>query len=75
MSARYRSLSRQLRETVRGLRGDGRGWLLVTVAIGWAFTLGMRFILPTLLPQIESNLHISDSLAVEPSPPSGSVTP
>ncbi|MCO8245847.1 MULTISPECIES: MFS transporter [unclassified Haladaptatus] len=63
MSARYRSLSRQLRETVRGLRGDGRGWLLVTVAIGWAFTLGMRFILPTLLPQIESNLHISDSLA------------
>ncbi|ODR80120.1 sugar and other transporter [Haladaptatus sp. W1] len=63
MSSRYRSLSRQFRETVRGLRGDGRGWVLVAVAIGWAFTLGMRFIIPTLLPQIESTFHISDALA------------
>ena len=63
MSSRYRSLSRQLRETVRGLRGDGRGWVLITVAVGWAFTLGMRFILPTLLSQIEPTLQISDSLA------------
>ncbi len=63
MSSRYRSVPRQLRETVRGLRGDGRGWLLVTVAIGWAFTLGMRFIIPTLLSQIEETFPVSDTLA------------
>lgn len=63
MSPRYRSLSRQVRGTLDGLRGDGRGWLLVVVAIGWAFTLGMRFIIPTLLPQIEATFHISDAYA------------
>jgi MFS family permease len=63
MSPRYQSLSRQVRGTLRGLRGDGRGWLLVVVAIGWAFTLGMRFIIPTLLPQIETTFHISDAYA------------
>lgn len=63
MSSRYRSVSQRLRETVRGLRGDGRGWLLIAVAIGWAFTLGMRFLIPTLLTQIEASFHISDALA------------
>ncbi|WP_231187206.1 MFS transporter [Haladaptatus sp. DYF46] len=63
MSPRYRSLSRQVGGTLGGLRGDGRGWLLVVVAIGWAFTLGMRFIIPTLLPQIEATFHISDAYA------------
>lgn len=45
------------------LRGGGRGWILVTVALGWLTVLGMRFIIPALLPQIKSAFAISNTAA------------
>lgn len=41
-------------ETVRVLRADGRGPVLLVVAIGWLLVLGTRVVLPTLLPQVRA---------------------
>lgn len=51
------------RDTVGALRGDGRGWVLLTVAVGWLFTLGLRFLVPTLLPQVKSTFHLDNAAA------------
>jgi predicted MFS family arabinose efflux permease len=63
MSPSRWSVVAHLRNGVRGLRGDGRGWLLVVVAVGWAFTLGLRFLIPPLLPQIKTAFTVSNATA------------
>ncbi len=63
MSPSSRSLAGRLRGATRGLRGDGRGWILLAVALGWAFTLGLRFLVPALLPQIKSAFHVTNATA------------
>ncbi|WP_458209343.1 MFS transporter [Haladaptatus sp. NG-SE-30] len=63
MSSSRRTVADDLQDVVRGLRGDGRGWLLVAVATGWAFTLGLRFLVPALLPQIKSTFAVSNATA------------
>lgn len=45
------------------LRGDGRGWVLLTVAAGWFATLGLRFVIPALLPRIKDTFAISNAAA------------
>ena len=42
---------------------DGRGWLLAAVGIGWLAALGMRFVVPALLPQIRADLGVSNTAA------------
>jgi len=49
--------------TVTDLRGDGRGRVLLTVAIGWLFALGTRMVLPALLPQIKVEFTMGNALA------------
>ncbi len=39
-----------VRSTLDGLRGDGRGWMLLAVAFGWFLSISVRMIYPTLLP-------------------------
>ncbi|MFB9808311.1 MFS transporter [Haladaptatus pallidirubidus] len=63
MSSSRRSVTSHLQTTVRGLRGDGRGWVLTAVALGWAFTLGLRFLVPALLPQIKSAFEVTNATA------------
>ncbi|WP_227356758.1 MFS transporter [Haladaptatus salinisoli] len=63
MSPSRRSVVAHLRDGVRGLRGDGRGRLLAVVAVGWAFTLGLRFLIPPLLPQIKAAFTVSNATA------------
>jgi len=48
---------------VDGLRGDGRGWLLAAVAVGWFLVLGMRFVVPGILPTITDDFTVSASQA------------
>jgi len=36
----------------RVLWNDGRGWILFTVSLGWALTIGTRIVYPALLPEI-----------------------
>jgi predicted MFS family arabinose efflux permease len=48
---------------IAGLRGDGRGWTLSAIAGGWFFVLGLRFVIPALLPAIRADFPVSDTVA------------
>jgi predicted MFS family arabinose efflux permease len=48
------------RRGVVGLYGDGRGWTLLAIALGWVFVLGGRFLVPTVLPQVKATFEVSD---------------
>ncbi|WP_251344284.1 MFS transporter [Haloplanus halophilus] len=56
-------LRRTVADTVATLRGDGRGWILLTVAVGWLFTLGLRFLVPALLPQVKTTFGLDNAAA------------
>jgi MFS family permease len=53
----------RLSATVTALRGDGRGWVLATVATGWLFVLGTRVILPALLPRVKAAFGLDNAMA------------
>ena len=53
----------RLGRAVAGLRGEGRGWLLLSVAVGWFLVLGMRFVVPGILPTITDDFTVSASEA------------
>lgn len=57
------SLTARVAGTVGVLRGDGRGWTLSAIAGGWFFTLGLRFVIPALLPAIRADFPVSDTVA------------
>lgn len=52
-----------VRGAVAALRGDGRGWVLLSVAVGWLLVLGLRFAVPTLLPGIKVEFGIDNATA------------
>lgn len=47
-----------VRAVLRDLRRDGRGPVLLFVAAGWFFSLGVRLVYPALLPYIRSDLGL-----------------
>ena len=47
----------------RSLHGDGRGWTLVVVAVGWLAILGGRYLFPSILPQIRRFFDVSNATA------------
>lgn len=49
--------------SVGGLAGERRGRLLASVAVGWFLILGMRFVVPSVLPTITATFAVSDSQA------------
>lgn len=57
------SLAARVVATVGVLRGDGRGWTLSAIAGGWFFILGLRFVIPALLPAIRVDFPVSDTVA------------
>lgn len=59
----FRRATGFVRTTSTALRSDGRGWILISVAMGWLLVLGLRFAIPTLLPQIKAEFTISDTAA------------
>jgi predicted MFS family arabinose efflux permease len=48
------------RSGVDALRGDGRGWTLLAIAVGWVFILGGRFLVPAVLPQVKTAFEVGD---------------
>lgn len=42
----------------RGLWREGRGWVLILVAMGWVLSLGTRYAFPVLFPAIRADLDI-----------------
>ncbi len=52
-----------IREALRGLRGGGAGWTLLTVAAGWLLINGFRVVLPALLPAIKAEFAVGNASA------------
>jgi len=52
-----------IRQTIDGLRGQGRGWTLVAIAVGWLFINGFRVVLPAVLPQVKADFAVSNTSA------------
>lgn len=50
-----------IRSTVGGLRGAGRGWVLVVVSLGWFSTLGVFYTIPSLVPFIKSGFELDNT--------------
>jgi predicted MFS family arabinose efflux permease len=63
MQASFESLKRRLVRTGRSLHGDGRGWTLLVVALGWLAILGGRYLFPAILPQIKDFFGVSNATA------------
>lgn len=42
----------------RELWSGGRGWILLSVAGGWALSIGVRFVYPALVPYIQTEFGI-----------------
>lgn len=61
------TIANQLRERAEGLvaplRGDGRGWALIAIAIGWLLIFGIRITIPVLLPGIKATFTIDNTTA------------
>ena len=61
--ARVRSWTATIGIVRDDLWRDGRGWLLVLVAVGWLFVLGTRFVFPALLPWLKTEFTLSNARA------------
>lgn len=56
-------LKERLEHALAPLRGDGRGWGLVAIALGWLLILGIRITIPVLLPGIKATFAIDNATA------------
>lgn len=43
-----------VRAPIAGLRGDGRGWILAAIGLGWFLAIGVRLVFPALLPAVRA---------------------
>lgn len=55
------SFAEHVRSTVGGLRGEGRGWVLVVVSLGWFSTLSVLYTLPSLVPFIKVGFDLNNA--------------
>ncbi len=51
------------RAALARIHGDGRGFTLLAVAVGWFLVLGLRFVIPALLPFITDDFPVSNAAA------------
>jgi len=56
-------ISSHARTKWNALRGEGHGWILLTIAAGWFAVLGIRFVIPAVLPQIRAEFEINNATA------------
>lgn len=54
-------MSTAVRSVVGRLRGEGRGWALLAIAVGWLFVLGGRFLVPAVLPQVKAAFDLGNA--------------
>lgn len=48
---------------MHSLRGEGRGWALIAIALGWLLILGTRITIPVLLPGIKATFTLDNATA------------
>lgn len=51
----------RVRRTVSELHGDGRGWSIVAVAMGWFLVVGTMLSVPAVLPDIKAEFALSNT--------------
>ncbi|MWV64001.1 MFS transporter [Halorubrum sp. JWXQ-INN 858] len=51
-------MGRHAKTVARELWSDGRGWILVAVGVGWALSIGVRFVYPVLVPALQTDFGI-----------------
>ena len=51
----------KLRPTLSRLLADGRLGILGAVALGWLFVVGVRFLLPAVLPQVKTTFSVGNA--------------
>ena len=49
------------RESVTALHGDGRGWSVIAIALGWAMIVGTMLSVPAALPYIRAEFTLSNT--------------
>ncbi len=61
MSHALSTAKTSVKTTLRELWSDGRGWILLAVGVGWALSIGVRFVYPALVPffQVEFQIGLS----------------
>jgi len=52
---------RQFRQTVSEFHGEGRGWSIVAVAMGWFLVVGTMLSVPAVLPDIKAEFALSNT--------------
>jgi predicted MFS family arabinose efflux permease len=57
------SLSARIHSLLSDVHAGGRGWTLLALAAGWFFVLGLRFVVPALLPFITDDFPVSNAAA------------
>jgi MFS family permease len=60
---RGRDAVSRVRTVAADLWSDGRGWVLVVIAVGWALAIGVRLVFPALLPAVRRSFGMSLSTA------------
>ncbi|MFB6113550.1 MAG: MFS transporter [Halodesulfurarchaeum sp.] len=63
VTTKINSVIDRLDRATAPLRGEGRGWFVLFVAIGWFLTLGARYLIPAVLPAIKADFGVSNSAA------------
>lgn len=56
-------LAAAIKKEIQGLRRDGNGTILLTVAVGWGLLLGTRMIYPVILPHLRTTYELDLSTA------------
>lgn len=55
------TVRRRLRRSIIDLHGDGRGWSLIAIAIGWFLVVGTMLTIPAVLPNIKDEFALSNT--------------
>lgn len=55
---RSRRAAARLRAYAGTLWADGRGWVLLLVAAGWALSIGVRFVFPAVVPFVRAEFGV-----------------
>lgn len=58
-----RTVSSRLSTILHDLWRDGRGWILLSIAIGWLLALGVRMVYPAVLPHVRAEFALDLSKA------------
>ena len=52
-----------IRAIVGELRGDGRGWILLVIGVGWFLSLGTQLVFPSIMPHLQAEFDLSLTVA------------